>query len=83
MVTYLIPICFKNGFVYTVKFSHRFARDLSNVAKKRMNIIPNIEDAGHLHKYRMVIDLNQNCLFVLYKKKEFLIESEVVYADEV
>jgi fibrillarin-like rRNA methylase len=49
---------FKEGLVYAVEFSHRSGRDLLNVAKKRTNIIPIIEDARHPHKYRMLIGSN-------------------------
>ena len=45
----------QDGLVYAVEFSHRSGRDLMNVAKKRTNIIPIIEDARHPHKYRMLI----------------------------
>uniref|UniRef100_A0A8B9EEC8 rRNA 2'-O-methyltransferase fibrillarin n=1 Tax=Anser cygnoides TaxID=8845 RepID=A0A8B9EEC8_ANSCY len=47
----------KNGLVYAVEFSHRSGRDLINVAKKRTNVIPVIEDARHPHKYRMLIGM--------------------------
>jgi len=47
----------KEGLVYAVEFSHRSGRDLLNVAKKRTNIIPIIEDARHPHKYRMLIGM--------------------------
>lgn len=40
-----------------MEFSHRSGRDLINVAKKRTNIIPIIEDARHPHKYRMLIGM--------------------------
>lgn len=43
--------------MYAVEFSHRSGRDLINVAKKRTNIIPIIEDARHPHKYRMLIGM--------------------------
>lgn len=45
----------QDGLVYAVEFSHRSGRDLINLAKKRTNIIPVIEDARHPHKYRMLI----------------------------
>jgi len=45
------------GILYAVEFSHRSGRDLINVAKKRTNIIPIIEDARHPHKYRMLIPM--------------------------
>ena len=41
--------------MYAVEFSHRVGRDLINVAKKRPNVIPIIEDARHPHKYRMLV----------------------------
>ena len=44
----------QEGLVYAVEFSHRSGRDLINVAKKRTNIIPIIEDARHPLKYRYV-----------------------------
>lgn len=47
----------QEGLVYAVEFSHRSGRDLLNVAKKRTNIIPIIEDARHPHKYRMLIGM--------------------------
>ena len=43
------------GMVYAVEFSHRSGRDLLNVAKKRTNVVPIIEDARHPHKYRMLV----------------------------
>lgn len=51
--------CIQDGLVYAVEFSHRSGRDLLNVAKKRTNIIPIIEDARHPHKYRMLIGLKR------------------------
>lgn len=48
-------MCAQEGLVYAVEFSHRSGRDLINVAKKRTNIIPVIEDARHPHKYRMLL----------------------------
>lgn len=54
--------------MYAVEFSHRSGRDLLNVAKKRPNIIPIIEDARHPHKYRMLVGVyfmtNIGCLLV-------------------
>jgi len=47
----------QDGLVYAVEFSHRSGRDLLNVAKKRTNVIPIIEDARHPHKYRMLVGL--------------------------
>jgi rRNA 2'-O-methyltransferase fibrillarin len=47
----------QEGLVYAVEFSHRSGRDLLNMAKKRTNIIPIIEDARHPHKYRMLVGM--------------------------
>ena len=52
---YCFCFFFQEGLVYAVEFSHRSGRDLINVAKKRTNIIPIIEDARHPHKYRMLV----------------------------
>lgn len=45
------------GAVYAVEFSHRSGRDLVNMAKKRPNIVPIIEDARHPQKYRMLVPM--------------------------
>ena len=47
----------QNGVVYAVEFSHRSGRDLVNMAKKRTNVIPIIEDARHPAKYRMLVGM--------------------------
>lgn len=59
--------------MYAVEFSHRSGRDLLNVAKKRTNIIPIIEDARHPHKYRMLVGecLSVNIIKVLTKRKSY------------
>ncbi len=46
---------FQQGIVYAVEFSHRTGRDLLNVAKKRTNLVPIVEDARHPHKYSMIV----------------------------
>ncbi|CAF0752683.1 unnamed protein product [Rotaria sordida] len=56
-VSHVSDIVGPDGLVYAVEFSHRSGRDLLNVAKKRTNIIPIIEDARHPHKYRMLIGM--------------------------
>ena len=43
--------------VYAVEFSHRSGRDLINMAKKRTNVVPIIEDARHPHKYCMLVPM--------------------------
>jgi hypothetical protein len=47
----------QTGIVYAVEFSHRSGRDLVNMAKKRTNVIPIIEDARHPMKYRMLVGM--------------------------
>jgi rRNA 2'-O-methyltransferase fibrillarin len=56
-VSHVSDIVGPSGLVYAVEFSHRSGRDLLNVAKKRTNIIPIIEDARHPHKYRMLVGM--------------------------
>lgn len=53
----LFFLTFQEGLVYAVEFSHRSGRDLLNMAKKRTNVIPIIEDARHPHKYRMLVGM--------------------------
>jgi len=45
------------GTVYAVEFSPRSGRDLINVAKRRTNIIPIVEDARYPLKYRMLVGM--------------------------
>ena len=40
----------------------RSGRDLLNMAKKRTNVVPIIEDARHPHKYRMLVPM-VDCVF--------------------
>lgn len=56
-VSHVADVIGLEGLVYAVEFSHRSGRDLLNVAKKRVNIIPVIEDARHPHKYRMLVGM--------------------------
>lgn len=56
-VSHVSDIVGPTGLVYAVEFSHRSGRDLLNVAKKRTNVIPIIEDARHPHKYRMLVGM--------------------------
>jgi len=56
-VSHVADLVGAEGNVYAVEFSHRSGRDLINVAKKRTNIIPIIEDARHPHKYRMLVGM--------------------------
>lgn len=43
--------------MYAVEFSARSGRDLLNVAQRRRNIVPIIEDARHPLKYRMIVPM--------------------------
>jgi rRNA 2'-O-methyltransferase fibrillarin len=45
------------GIVYAVEFSHRSGRDLTNMAKKRPNVVPIVEDARQPLRYRMLIGM--------------------------
>jgi len=56
-VSHVSDIVGPTGLVYAVEFSHRSGRDLINVAKKRTNIIPIIEDARHPQRYRMLVGM--------------------------
>jgi len=56
-VSHVSDLVGPTGMVYAVEFSHRSGRDLINVAKKRTNIIPIIEDARHPQKYRMLVGM--------------------------
>ncbi|XP_077226144.1 rRNA 2'-O-methyltransferase fibrillarin 1-like [Tasmannia lanceolata] len=56
-VSHVSDIVGPMGMVYAVEFSHRSGRDLVNMAKKRTNVIPIIEDARHPAKYRMLVGM--------------------------
>lgn len=43
--------------IYAVEFSERSGRDLVNLAMKRTNIVPIIQDARAPHKYRMIVPM--------------------------
>jgi rRNA 2'-O-methyltransferase fibrillarin len=56
-VSHVADLVGPEGVVYAVEFSKRSGRDLVNMAKKRTNIVPIIEDARHPHKYRMLVPM--------------------------
>ena len=56
-VSHMSDLVGPEGTVYAVEFSHRSGRDLVNMAKKRTNVIPIIEDARHPQKYRMLVGM--------------------------
>jgi len=45
------------GVVYAVEFSHRSGRDLTNMAKRRTNVVPIVDDARQPQRYRMLIGM--------------------------
>ncbi|CCM00494.1 uncharacterized protein FIBRA_02528 [Fibroporia radiculosa] len=54
-VSHVADIVGPEGIVYAVEFSPRSGRDLINMAKKRTNVIPIVEDARMPQKYRMLL----------------------------
>lgn len=56
-VSHVSDVVGPTGTVYAVEFSHRSGRDLINMAKKRTNVVPIVEDARHPLKYRMLIGM--------------------------
>jgi rRNA 2'-O-methyltransferase fibrillarin len=56
-VSHVADLVGPSGAVYAVEFSKRSGRDLVNMAKKRTNVIPIIEDARHPQKYRMLVPM--------------------------
>ncbi|KAI0929109.1 fibrillarin [Taiwanofungus camphoratus] len=54
-VSHVADIVGPEGIVYAVEFSPRSGRDLINMAKKRTNVIPVVEDARMPSKYRMLL----------------------------
>jgi len=55
-VSHVADIVGPEGLVYAVEFSLRSGRDLINMAKKRTNVIPIVEDARTPQKYRMLVN---------------------------
>ncbi|KAI8356138.1 rRNA 2'-O-methyltransferase fibrillarin [Choanephora cucurbitarum] len=62
-VSHVADIVGPEGAVYAVEFSHRPGRDLINMAKKRTNVVPIIEDARHPQKYRMLVPTEVDVIF--------------------
>lgn len=61
-VSHVADVVGLEGAVYAVEFSQRSGRDLVNMAKKRPNVVPIIEDARQPQKYRMIVP----CVDVLF-----------------
>jgi len=56
-VSHCADIVGPEGVVYAVEFSNRSGRDLVEMAKKRPNVVPIVEDARHPLKYRMLVGM--------------------------
>jgi len=56
-VSHVADIVGPTGCVYAVEFSARSGRDLINMAQKRTNVIPIVEDARYPNKYRMLVGM--------------------------
>ncbi|KAJ2755778.1 Small subunit processome complex component [Coemansia pectinata] len=56
-VSHVADVVGPEGAVYAVEFSHRSGRDLINMAKKRTNVVPIVEDARYPQKYRMLVPM--------------------------
>ena len=56
-VSHVSDVVGPTGTVYAVEFSKRSGRDLVNMAKKRPNVVPIVEDARHPAKYRMLVPM--------------------------
>jgi rRNA 2'-O-methyltransferase fibrillarin len=61
-VSHVADVVGPTGAVYAVEFSHRSGRDLINMATRRTNVIPIVEDARHPMKYRMLMPM-VDCIF--------------------
>ncbi|KAK4138585.1 Fibrillarin [Trichocladium antarcticum] len=56
-VSHVADIVGPTGAVYAVEFSHRSGRDLINMATRRTNVIPIVEDARKPMAYRMLLPM--------------------------
>merc|ERR1711968_285404 len=56
-VSHVSDVVGPSGVVYAVEFSHRSGRDLTNMAKRRPNVVPIVEDARQPQRYRMLIGM--------------------------
>lgn len=56
-VSHVADIVGPSGLVCAVEFSHRSGRDLLNMAKRRTNVIPIVDDARHPQRYRMLVPM--------------------------
>ena len=56
-VSHVSDVIGPEGTVYAVEFSQRSGRDLVNMAKKRTNVVPIVDDARRPLRYRMVVPM--------------------------
>ena len=56
-VSHVSDLVGPEGMVYAVEFSLRPGRDLVNMAKRRTNVIPIVDDARYPLKYRMLVGM--------------------------
>ncbi|KZZ99384.1 Fibrillarin [Moelleriella libera RCEF 2490] len=56
-VSHVADVVGPTGYVYAVEFSHRSGRDLINMASKRTNVVPIVEDARQPARYRMIVPM--------------------------
>lgn len=56
-VSHVADIVGPTGAVFAVEFSHRSGRDLINMATRRTNVIPIVEDARKPMSYRMLLPM--------------------------
>merc|ERR1712238_283080 len=56
-ISHMSDIIGPEGVVYGVEFSHRCGRDLTNMAKRRPNVVPIVEDARMPQRYRFLIGM--------------------------
>ncbi|GAO17780.1 uncharacterized protein UV8b_04148 [Ustilaginoidea virens] len=56
-VSHVADLVGPTGYVYAVEFSHRSGRDLINMASRRTNVVPIVEDARQPARYRMIVPM--------------------------
>lgn len=62
-VSHVSDLVWPTWTVYAVEFSERSGRDLINMAKRRPNVVPIVEDARKPHLYRIMIPSLVDCIF--------------------
>ena len=62
-ISHVSDLVGENGIVYGVEISERSGRDLINMAKKRSNLVPIIDDARKPQNYRFLIPTLVDCIF--------------------